>query len=91
MRLLSDSQSTKPEILQPAAARWTKQYGAARPIKIRLTGPRLLHDRLMVLDGAQVWVLSQSLKNFAARAHASVLRVDDAEVTAQKIHAYEQM
>lgn len=89
VRLLADSFSTKPETLRPAVARWTQQYGAARPLEVRLTAPRFLHDRLIIVDGAQVWSLTQSLKDIVARSPASVLRVEG-EMANQKIYAYEQ-
>lgn len=90
VRLLTDSAYTKPETMQPPAARWTKQYGAARPLEIRLTAPRLLHDRLIVVDGAHVWSITQSLKDFAARSPASVLRVDS-DLAQLKVDAYSQL
>ncbi|MBI2748634.1 MAG: phosphatidylserine/phosphatidylglycerophosphate/cardiolipin synthase family protein [Burkholderiales bacterium] len=90
VRLLTDSFYTKPETLQPAAARWAKQYGAARPLELRVTAPRLLHDRLIVVDGAKVWSLTQSLKDFADRSPGSVLHVEN-EIANQKIHAYGQL
>ena len=90
VRLLTDSFYTKPETLRPAAERWARQYGATRPLETRLTAPRLLHDRLIVIDGAQVWSLTQSLKDIADRSPASVLRVEG-DVATQKIHAYGQL
>jgi hypothetical protein len=87
IRLLTDSYSTKRETLQPAAERWTRQYESSRPIKIRFTAPRALHDRLIVIDGADVWSLTQSLKDFAVRSPASILRVDP-ETAAAKINWY---
>lgn len=90
VRLLTDSFSTKSETLAPAVARWAKQFGATRPLEIRLTAPRLLHDRLIVIDGSRVWSLTQSLEHFADRSHGSVLRVEG-EMAEQKIHAYGQL
>jgi len=90
VRLLTDSYYTKPAILQPPAARWTQQYGASRPLQTRSTAPRLLHDRLIVVDGAQVWSLTQSLKDFATRSPASVLRVEG-DLARLKIDAYGQL
>ena len=90
VRLLTDIFYTKPEVLQPAAARWVKQYGATRPLEARLTSPRLLHDRLIVIDGTQVWSLTQSLKNFSDRSPGSVLQVVEREIAEQKIYSYEQ-
>lgn len=89
VRLLTDSHRTKAETLQPAAIRWAQQYGTARPLEIRLTAPRLLHDRLIVLDGAQLWLLSQSLKDFVSRASATVTRVDEPEISEPKMYAHE--
>ena len=90
IRLLADSFSTKPETLRPPAERWAQQYGTARPFEIRLTAPRLLHDRLIIVDGGQVWSLTQSLEHFAGRSPASVLRVEN-EIAAQKVIAYGQL
>ena len=89
VRLLADSFSTKAETLRSAVARWAQQFGATRPIEIRLTAPRLLHDRLIVVDGVQVWSPTQSLKDFSVRSPGSVLRVEG-EIASQKIYAYEQ-
>lgn len=89
VRLLADSFSTKPDTLRPAIARWSQQYGAERPLETRLTAPRLLHDRLIIVDGSQVWSPSQSLKDFGVRSPGSVLRIEH-EIAVQKIFAYEQ-
>lgn len=88
MRLLTDSATIKSS-LQPAASRWTSQYGARRPLEVRLARPKTLHDRLIVVDDSTVWTLTQSLNAFAARSPASIIRVDgDAGVL--KRDAYEQ-
>jgi len=89
IRLLTDSFYTKPEALQPAATRWVQQHGAARPLATRLTAPRLLHDRLIIIDGAHVWSLTQSLKDMASRSPASVLRVE-VDLAKLKADSYEQ-
>ena len=87
IRLLADAQNHKPT-LAPAAKRWVAQYGRARPLEVRLSPARSLHDRLVVVDGKEVWVLTQSLNAFAARAPASIVRVD-AETGGLKIAAYQ--
>jgi hypothetical protein len=84
--LLADEQSYKPS-LKPSQQRWVTQYGASRPLEIRLAPARTLHDRLIAIDDAQTWVLTQSLNAFALRSPASVVRVDD-ETSKLKITAY---
>jgi hypothetical protein len=90
VRLLSDSAYTRADALEPAVRRWVEQYGEARPLQVRLTPPRLLHDRLILVDGARVWSLTQSLKDFAGRSPASVIRVDG-DPARMKLEAYRQM
>jgi integrase len=89
IRLLSDAQSSKPT-LGPAAKRWAIQYGSAHPLESRLAAARSLHDRLIVIDGQEAWVLTQSLKDFAVRAPASIIRVDR-QIAEMKIGAYETL
>jgi hypothetical protein len=86
IRLLADAQHRKPT-LEPAAKRWGTQYGSARPLEVRLAPARSLHDRLVVVDEQDAWILTQSLNAFAARAPASIVRVDP-ETAALKIAAY---
>jgi hypothetical protein len=89
IRLLSDAQSSKPT-LGPAAKRWPIQYGSAHPLEARLAAARSLHDRLIVIDQQEAWVLTQSLKDFAARSPASIIRVDR-QIAQMKIEAYETL
>jgi hypothetical protein len=70
--------------------RWAAQHGPKRPIEARATAPRLLHDRLIVVDDAKVWNVSQSFKDLAARSPASIT-VAPAEVASLKISAYADM
>jgi hypothetical protein len=81
--LLADQQS-----LKRALDRWAAQYVGKRPLKAKLAPPRTLHDRLIIVDGAGAWDLTQSLKDFAARSPASVVR-SGAERAALKIPYYE--
>jgi hypothetical protein len=54
-----------------------------------LLPPHSLHDRLIVIDQNEVWVLGQSLNGFAVKAPTSIVRVVDAETIALKIEAYD--
>jgi hypothetical protein len=46
-----------------------------------------LHDRLIILDNAEVWLVSQSLKDIAIRSPASLSKADDG-LARMKIAAY---
>ena len=89
VRLLGDEKDHKAS-LKPAAQRWTTQYKTERPLEVRLSPARVLHDRLIIADGNSVWVLTQSLKDFAARSPASLVRAD-AELSARKVSAYSDL
>jgi hypothetical protein len=86
MRLLADAKDHKPT-LAPAAQKWAAQYGAARPLAVRLAPERTLHDRAIFIDGKGAWALTQSLKDFAKRAPGEIVRADD--TAPLKIAAYE--
>lgn len=86
LRVLSDSQSVKAN-LKPATQAWMQQYQTTRPLEVRLTAPRVLHDRLIITDDNVVWVLTQSLKDFAVRSPGSITRVDT-ETAKLKVTAY---
>ena len=55
--------------LKPAAERWPQQM--KQPLDVRLGAPRSLHDRLILIDGKTAFVLGQSFKDLATRAHTS--------------------
>lgn len=84
--LLSDRERTKPDTLRPFVERWQAQHGAARPIEARQTPRDALHDRLVIVDDNEVWSLTQSLKDLAARSPASLLRVDDETASLKRAH-----
>jgi hypothetical protein len=87
IRVLGDEHSVKPS-LRPAATRWAAQYKAVRPLDVRLAPARALHDRLIVTDGGSVWIFTQSLKDFAGRAPASIVKVP-VDIAAMKVAAYD--
>ncbi len=88
LRLLADESACKPT-LQPAARKWATQYGNARPLDVRLSPARTLHDRAIFIDSKNAWTLTQSLKDFAKRSPAEIVRAD--ETATMKIDAYEQL
>jgi len=87
-RLLSDKTSHKPPFIV-AAQRWRAQHGATRPLEVRLAGPKSLHDRAIFVDGTVAWILTQSLKDFANRSPAEIIRAD--ETADLKIQAYKHI
>jgi hypothetical protein len=85
IRVLSDTATAKPS-LRPAAGRWIAQY-PTRPLEVRLAPARALHDRIIIADETIAWVLGQSFKDLAKRAHSSLVRMD-AESAGLKVAAY---
>lgn len=91
IRLLLDGQrQALNDGLRAGVARWQQQYGQSRPLSARYTAPRQLHDRLILLDNREAWVLTQSFKDLAQRSPLSLVRSDD-ELAAAKLEAYETM
>lgn len=88
LRLLSDEANHKAT-LKVAVARWASQHSTVRPLEARLAPPRTLHDRAIFIDAATAWVLTQSIKDFAKRSPAEIVRADD--TASLKIAAYEEL
>jgi hypothetical protein len=86
LKLLSDAAGYK-ETLITAAQKWAHQYGATRPLEIRLAPARTLHDRLVVVDQTLVWSVGQSFNALAVRAPTSFVK-SDPETAALKVRAY---
>lgn len=86
--VLSDAGTAKPS-LRPAAERWIAQY-PTRPLEVRLAAARTLHDRIIVTDASVAWVIGQSFKDLAKRAHSSLVRMDP-ESAALKVSAYKMI
>lgn len=77
--------------LNPAASRWLQQHGKKRPLEVRLAAnPKDLHDRLIIVDAAEVWLVSQSFNQLAQRASATVTKAD-ADLTLRKLAAYSDL
>lgn len=86
LSFLTDEATVKPSFA-PALKRWNDQYGTQRPAQARLAASKTLHDRLIFIDSAQAWILTQSLKDFAARSPATIQRAD-AELSQLKFDSY---
>lgn len=89
IRLLTDEQSLKPS-LAPAVLRWCAQYAAKRPLEAKVAPPRSLHDRIILVDGGEAWLLTQSFKDLAARSPATLARVNT-DTAILKVGAYESL
>ena len=84
--LLTDEAGVRPDV-EPLARAWKSQWQARRPLDLRVTAPRMLHDRLVLGDPGDAWILTQSLKDFAARSRATIQKLDP-ELAAAKFAAY---
>ncbi len=73
--VLTDAHSVKPS-LKPAGEHWIAQWKSKRPLEVREAPARSLHDRLIVTDDATAYVVGQSFKDLAKRAHSSLVRMD---------------
>jgi hypothetical protein len=85
LKVLADPFYVKSS-LKPAVERWQSQF-QNRPLETRLTSPRQLHDRLIIVDDKEVWIVTQSFAHLAERAPASVSRFES-EAADLKLNSY---
>ncbi len=88
MRILGADREARKMTLRPAVANWVQQFGASRPIEVRVVPQAELHDRLILIDGAEAWFAGQSFNSMAQKSHTSIEQ-SDPELAAMKIAAYD--
>jgi len=59
-------------------------------VSIKYAEKSALHDRLIIIDGREVWLISQSIKDIAKNSPAYVSRAD-AELSRIKADHYEEL
>ncbi len=87
VRVLTEA-TTYSKSLKPAAEHWAQQM--KQPLEVRLSAPRTLHDRAILIDGKTAFALGQSFKDLVARSHTTLVRMPP-DAGKLKIEAYEAM
>ena len=89
VRLLTNEAEYELSLI-PAAERWAQQLGRYRKLTVRLAAGQTLHDRLILVDSANGWVLEQSFNTLAKRKHTSLIRMRP-EAAQRKIAIYAEI
>jgi hypothetical protein len=75
--------------LLAAANKWADDdISKSHHVEVRYALQDSLHDRLIILDSKEVWLISQSLKDIAKKSPASVSRAE-AELGTLKVQHYD--
>lgn len=74
--------------LLAAFERWqTDKVSAEKRAEVRFAPVKALHDRIAIVDGQEVWLVSQSFKDIAKRSPATLTKADS-DLTAAKLSHY---
>lgn len=77
--------------LQASAAKWASDpVSEQHPVEVRFAADKSLHDRLIIIDGKEAWIITQSIKDIAKRSPASVTRAES-ELAKMKSDYYESL
>jgi hypothetical protein len=88
IRCLTSQRPANHPGLLASAGRWASdQISQTHPVEVRYAPVNALHDRLIIIDGKEVWLVSQSFKDIAKRSPASVSRADS-EMSLMKAQHY---
>lgn len=88
VRILTAAQPKLQPALLASSQKWNANPSRSTPeLQTRIAPDGSLHDRLILLDNKEVWLVSQSLKDIGKRSAASVTRADP-ELAALKSNAY---
>lgn len=87
VRCLTSKQKNHAALIA-AYSKWKKdEIGQQKPVELRIAPPRSLHDRIVIVDRTEVWEVSQSFKDIAARSPASV-SLSQGELARDKMRHY---
>jgi hypothetical protein len=89
VRLLVDEDGHERS-LPLALARWAQQLGRYRTLAVRSAPANMLHEQLILVDDANVWVLRQPFRELARKAQTSLVRARP-ETAARKVAAYAEI
>jgi len=64
--------------------------GTAHPAELRFAAPKSLHDRMIIVDLKDVWLVSQSLKDIGVHSPASLTRAEP-ELSSLKCAHYDEL
>ena len=67
-----------------------EKFALQNSCRIETRKSNFIHDRVIFVDGAQCWVLGASIKDAAAKK-PTYLAPLPADITAQKVHIYEEI
>lgn len=91
VRCLTSKRPENHPGLIASAAKWAgDELSKSHAIDVRYAPLGSLHDRLIAIDGKDVWLISQSLKDIAKKSPASVSRAE-AEIAAMKVSHYNEL
>lgn len=76
-RCLTTRRSENHLGLVSASCKWAgAEPSKSKPAEVRYAPNGSLHDRLIIIDRHEAWIITQSLKDIAKRSPASVTRVE---------------
>lgn len=91
VRCLTTKRGENHAGLSAASTKWSADtIGTNYPVEVRYAQSGALHDRLIILDKSQVWLVSQSFKDIAKRSPASVSKAD-VEMASMKFDHYDAL
>jgi hypothetical protein len=91
LRCLTVKRSENHPGLLAVAQKWARDsISAGISVEVRYTKDANLHDRLVIIDGREVWLVSQSMKDIAKRSPASISRAEP-ELGLMKAQHYEAL
>ena len=91
VRILTTKQTKLHEALLASAEKWKQTHPLpTESVEVRYAETAALHDRLLIIDNKEAWLVSQSIKDIAKRSPASVTRAD-AEIAIMKAQFYDAL
>ena len=74
IKLIASKKNNDIDTLNQNFEQWVKKNNSKRPTELRIAGKNVLHDRLVIIDNEEVYILTQSFNAFAEKSPATIVR-----------------
>ncbi len=88
IKLLASKKNNNIGALSQDFEDWVKKNNSTRPTELRIAGKNVLHDRLVIIDNNEIYILTQSFNIFAEKSPASIVRFQGIDL---KLEAYKDI
>lgn len=90
VHILTSKHRDRHAPLYATLQKWNSTHSASNSVEVRYAAEGTLHDRLIIVNDKQVWLVSQSIKDIGRKSAASVTKAES-QLAGWKVDHYKRL